>query len=328
LYYLRSKLYVHPCDLILCAEQYLFKPCRLLPCYPFVVIIIGTPALDSQAVDRCYRISQTKEVHVYRLIAAGTVEEKMYEKQIEKDGIRRTIFSDDTDVHRYFDKSELRNLFKLAPPGVCDVMNKVQDQGRELANWKYNAFISSLNCVVGLSPHDGFYSVGATSSLETTNHKNSASFVGDAMARAKPLLGRAQRVMQREANGNDKSISTTKDVSSNKVGVVDLYNSQDECSYMEKENDSKHKAPPSAKKHSITNDKNKKEQKPSASRPKTSVADVLKRVAEQERKGNPKRALKLLIELLEQNEEMTQTEKLQVHSRMATIAHHVGLLDL
>jgi hypothetical protein len=257
------------------------------------------------------------------------VEEKMYEKQIEKDGIRRTIFSDDTDVQRYFDKSELRNLFKLSPRGVCDVMNKVQDQGRELANWKYNAFISSLNCVVGLSPHDGFYSVGATSSSETTNNKNSTPFVGDAMATAKPLLGRAQRVLQREANGNHKNSSANKDVSTNKVAVVDLCNSQDECSYMEKENDLNHKAPPpSAKKSSITNDNIKQGQKPSTNSSKTRVSDVLERVAEQERKENPKRAMKLLIVLLEQNEEMTKTEKLQVHSRMATIAQCVGLMDL
>jgi len=35
------------------------------------------PAADSQAADRCYRIGQTKEVCVYRLISAGTVEEKV-----------------------------------------------------------------------------------------------------------------------------------------------------------------------------------------------------------------------------------------------------------
>lgn len=35
------------------------------------------PAEDSQAVDRCYRIGQKKEVTVYRFIAAGTVEEKV-----------------------------------------------------------------------------------------------------------------------------------------------------------------------------------------------------------------------------------------------------------
>jgi DNA excision repair protein ERCC-6 len=35
------------------------------------------PAEDSQAVDRCYRIGQTKEVAVFRFITAGSVEEKV-----------------------------------------------------------------------------------------------------------------------------------------------------------------------------------------------------------------------------------------------------------
>lgn len=35
------------------------------------------PAEDSQAIDRCYRIGQTKAVTVFRFIAAGTVEEKV-----------------------------------------------------------------------------------------------------------------------------------------------------------------------------------------------------------------------------------------------------------
>jgi SNF2 family DNA or RNA helicase len=39
------------------------------------------PAEDAQAVDRCYRIGQSKNVTVYRMITSGTVEEKMYEKQ-------------------------------------------------------------------------------------------------------------------------------------------------------------------------------------------------------------------------------------------------------
>lgn len=38
---------------------------------------------DAQAVDRCYRIGQTKNVIVYRMITSGTVEEKIYEKQGE-----------------------------------------------------------------------------------------------------------------------------------------------------------------------------------------------------------------------------------------------------
>lgn len=42
------------------------------------------PADDNQAVDRCYRIGQRKNVTVYRFITAGTVEERMYEKQVSQ----------------------------------------------------------------------------------------------------------------------------------------------------------------------------------------------------------------------------------------------------
>ena len=46
------------------------------------------PAEDRQAVDRAYRIGQRKDVVVYRMIMAASVEEKMYEKQVFKDGLR------------------------------------------------------------------------------------------------------------------------------------------------------------------------------------------------------------------------------------------------
>jgi SNF2 family DNA or RNA helicase len=38
------------------------------------------PAADAQAVDRAYRLGQTRDVAVYRLITCGTVEEKIYRK--------------------------------------------------------------------------------------------------------------------------------------------------------------------------------------------------------------------------------------------------------
>ena len=47
------------------------------------------PVEDAQTVDHCYRIGQTKDVTLYHFIAAGTVEEKIYEKQVHKDGIKR-----------------------------------------------------------------------------------------------------------------------------------------------------------------------------------------------------------------------------------------------
>jgi SNF2 family DNA or RNA helicase len=42
------------------------------------------PAVEAQAIDRSHRIGQTQTVNAYRLIAPGTVEEKIWELQQRK----------------------------------------------------------------------------------------------------------------------------------------------------------------------------------------------------------------------------------------------------
>jgi SNF2 family DNA or RNA helicase len=105
-----------------------------------------TPAEDAQAVDRAYRIGQTKPVIVYRLITAGTVEEKMYEKQIHKSGIVKTVLEESESVQRYFSQHDLRNLFTLSPIGVCTVMDKVESHGA--MDWKSHDYVLHHNGVV------------------------------------------------------------------------------------------------------------------------------------------------------------------------------------
>lgn len=39
---------------------------------------------DQQAVDRVYRMGQTRPVRIYRLVAAETIEELMYQRQLWK----------------------------------------------------------------------------------------------------------------------------------------------------------------------------------------------------------------------------------------------------
>ena len=38
--------------------------------------------MDNQSVDRAYRIGQTKDVVVYRLMTCSTIEEKIYRMQV------------------------------------------------------------------------------------------------------------------------------------------------------------------------------------------------------------------------------------------------------
>ena len=52
------------------------------------------PAVDSQAVDRAFRIGQTQNVVVYRLISCGTVEEKIYRRQVFKDTVNKKTTGD------------------------------------------------------------------------------------------------------------------------------------------------------------------------------------------------------------------------------------------
>eukprot|EP00898_Chlorokybus_atmophyticus_P003685 jgi/Chlat1/4317/Chrsp29S04475 len=87
------------------------------------VIIIDpawNPSTDDQSVDRAYRMGQTQDVVVYRLISCGSVEEKIYCKQVFKGGLMRAATrtaADTRDLHRYFSLHELQDLFRAAPEG-------------------------------------------------------------------------------------------------------------------------------------------------------------------------------------------------------------------
>ncbi|GAB2277298.1 hypothetical protein Dimus_012006 [Dionaea muscipula] len=74
------------------------------------------PSTDNQSVDRAYRIGQMKDVIVYRLMTCGTIEEKIYRKQIFKGGLFRTA-TEQKEQTRYFSQQDLRELFRLPKDG-------------------------------------------------------------------------------------------------------------------------------------------------------------------------------------------------------------------
>ncbi len=57
---------------------------------PFLIRSVGVideltdPAHDLQAMDRAYRFGQTRDVYVYRLLGAGSIEELIYARQVYK----------------------------------------------------------------------------------------------------------------------------------------------------------------------------------------------------------------------------------------------------
>ncbi|CAO0789711.1 unnamed protein product [Mucor circinelloides] len=70
------------------------------------------PSTDMQARERAWRLGQKKEVTVYRLMTSGTIEEKIYHRQIYKQFLTNKILKDPKQ-RRFFDASNLQSLFTL-----------------------------------------------------------------------------------------------------------------------------------------------------------------------------------------------------------------------
>ncbi|XP_053307111.1 DNA excision repair protein ERCC-6 [Spea bombifrons] len=73
------------------------------------------PSTDSQARERAWRIGQKKQVTVYRLLTAGTIEEKIYHRQIFKQFLANRVLKDPKQ-RRFFKSNDLYELFTLSSP--------------------------------------------------------------------------------------------------------------------------------------------------------------------------------------------------------------------
>ncbi|BFY99657.1 hypothetical protein BsWGS_02697 [Bradybaena similaris] len=91
------------------------------------------PSHDLQAQDRAYRIGQTRDVKVYRLVSAGTIEENIYLRQIYKQQLDEVVIGT-ANARRYFhgiqgDKGNcgelfgIKNMFSLRTGNSCLTMD-------------------------------------------------------------------------------------------------------------------------------------------------------------------------------------------------------------
>ncbi|KAL3717307.1 hypothetical protein ACJRO7_008824 [Eucalyptus globulus] len=74
------------------------------------------PSTDMQARERAWRIGQTRDVTVYRLITRGTIEEKVYHRQIYKHFLTNKILKN-PQQRRIFRARDMKDLFTLNDDG-------------------------------------------------------------------------------------------------------------------------------------------------------------------------------------------------------------------
>lgn len=82
------------------------------------------PMTDIQARERAWRLGQQREVVIYRLITKGTIEEKIYHRQIFKLLLSHRVL-DDPKQRNLFSKSQMQELFELAAPTTTNSQNRM-----------------------------------------------------------------------------------------------------------------------------------------------------------------------------------------------------------
>jgi len=79
--------------------------------YCFLLDPWWNPATEAQAVDRTHRIGQTRNVMVYRLIAKGTIEEKVMELKARKAKLFASVMDDGNAFGGSLNADDVRGLF-------------------------------------------------------------------------------------------------------------------------------------------------------------------------------------------------------------------------
>ncbi|XP_030065535.1 DNA excision repair protein ERCC-6-like [Microcaecilia unicolor] len=169
------------------------------------------PATDAQAVDRVYRIGQKENVVIYRLITCGTVEEKIYRRQVFKDSLIRQTTGDKKNPFRYFTKQELRELFSLDDTRTSSTQIQLQSmhaaqRRTDTCLDEHIAYLYTLQ-MFGISDHDLMYTAEAASHEDHDVNGEDSHYIQQRVQKAQELVQLEsqmnEQLMEQMKNGTE-----------------------------------------------------------------------------------------------------------------------------
>lgn len=163
----------------------------------FQIIIFDpdwNPTHDLQARERAWRIGQTRNVTIYRLLTAGTIEEKIYHRQIFKTFLTNKILKD-ARQRRFFKTNDLHELFTYTgadedKSGTTESSALFAGTGSEVNKKKLSNKISSKT-VPNLEKRRRAKTVNAQNDdgeKSETNHKHTDDYVLSKLFKSKKVI--------------------------------------------------------------------------------------------------------------------------------------------
>ncbi|KAH0630897.1 hypothetical protein JD844_004228 [Phrynosoma platyrhinos] len=115
------------------------------------------PSYDIQSIFRVYRFGQNKAVFVYRFLAQGTMEDKIYDRQVTKQSLSFRVV-DQQQVERHFTMNELTELYTFEPD-LLDDPNSEKKKKRDTPMLPKDTILAELlqihkEHIVGYHEHD------------------------------------------------------------------------------------------------------------------------------------------------------------------------------
>ncbi|XP_058261939.1 helicase SRCAP isoform X2 [Hemibagrus wyckioides] len=105
------------------------------------------PTMDAQAQDRCHRIGQTRDVHIYRLISERTVEENILKKANQKRMLGDMAIEGGNFTTAFFKQQTIRELFDVYEGEKKDTESSVPlSEDEEAINKQQTTILEQALC--------------------------------------------------------------------------------------------------------------------------------------------------------------------------------------
>lgn len=104
------------------------------------VIILDTswnPSSDQQNIFRVFRLGQKKPCFIYRLLAMGTMEEKVYSRSVTKQAMSFRVV-DEQQIDRHYNMAELAELYTLTKTDMTQRPTPVRPADHALSSLLHN----------------------------------------------------------------------------------------------------------------------------------------------------------------------------------------------